>query len=299
MSTAANPKADQLHPSDAPQESTGAVASDSLAAESIKAGGEFAENDNAAISSVKGANSTLNTTDTSGATVLTAAKDGTERAREEAKGLGADEKGVTGAKYPETIGQAEFSGTHSQEGYVGGASTDSKSTSTGGSLPSGATGDSFADGGAGLTGSSSTSDSKVSSGNTTSKGAGTTTSSGSGSSGSTSAPASGTGVRATGGGSGTSADTAPNYAATVAGTIRPEGEDKPKGENVTEGGIPETKTFTGDVGGVHDPGRLATKDFTKVGPGNAASAGETGGAQGDSGPQITGGQYDVLESERA
>lgn len=277
MSTAANPNAPKVHPDDAPQEPTGAVTSDSLAAESMKAGGEFASNDNAAISSVKGSNSTLNITDTSGATVLPAAEDGTERAREEAKGLGADEKGVTGAKYPETVGQPEFSGTHSQEGYVGGATAGS--SSTGSNLPSGATGDSFADGGAGLTGSSSSTDSKISSGGTASRAPGNTQISSSD--------------------TGSSADTAPNYAATVSGALRPEGEDQPKGENLTEGDIPETKTFTGDVGGQHDPGRLATKDFTKVGPGNAASAGETSGAQGDSGPQITGGQYDVLESERA
>lgn len=279
MSTAANPKAPQLHPDDAPQESTGAVTSDSLAAESIKAGGEFGNNDNAAISSVKGSNSTLNTTDASNATVLAAAKDGTQRARDEAKGLGADEKGTTGPKYGETLGEAEFSGTHSSEGYVGGA-TSTNTTSTTANLPSGATGDSFADGGAGLTGSSSSTDAKVSSGSAASRASGNTQTSSSA-------------------GTGSSAGTAPNYAATVSGAIRPEGEDKPKGENLTEGDIPETKTFTGDVGGQHDPGRLATKDFTKVGPGNAASAGETGGAQGDSGSQITGGQYDVLESERA
>ena len=63
-------------------------------------------------------------------------------------------------------------------------------------------------------------------------------------------------------------------------------------------GGPQTKTFTGDVGGQHDPGRLATQEFTKVGTGNAASAGGSE-ATGESGPQISGGQYDVLSSERA
>ena len=284
MSTAANPRADHVHPSDAAQESTGAVASDSLAAESIKAGEGFSENDNAAISGVKGANSTLNTTDTSGASVLPAARDGAQRAQKQAKGLGSDERGTTGATL-DTLGQAEFSGTHSSEGYAGGPTETgvSSSTTSGGNLPSGATGDSFADGSApSSTGGVSSGSSAIKSSSGSLGGGQTTTSSSSSYS-----------------GGGSSAGTAPNYAATVSGALRPEGEDQPKGKDLTEGTIPETKTFTGDVGGVHDPGRLATKDFTKVGPGNAASSGATGGQSGDSGAEFTGGQYDVLSSERA
>merc|ERR1711939_518110 len=60
MSFTANSRAPQIHPSNAPQEPTGQVASDSLAAESLKNQGGFAENAHAAASSVSGSSSTLN-----------------------------------------------------------------------------------------------------------------------------------------------------------------------------------------------------------------------------------------------
>jgi len=283
MSSAANPKAPQVHPSDAPQESTGAVASDSLAAESIKSGGVFSENENANIMSVKGANSTLNTTDTSGASTLNAAPDGATREDRNDQGMGSDEKGVSGEKY-EPASNADFSGVHSQEGYVGGA-TQSGSVSqkpTAANTASGATGDSFADGA--TTGSSSTEASKG----------------GSSGSGNTSQSTGQSNTTSTSTSSSSGAEKAPNYAAAAAGNIRSEGELKPKGENLTEGDIPQTKTFTGDVGGPNDPGRVALQGFQKVSAQNAASAGsEHHAGSGNSADVNTGNKFDVLESERA
>jgi len=113
-STAANPRAPQPNQQDPnlQQEPTGAVAADSLAAESLQAGGGFADNDNATAMGVKGASSTLNNTDTSGATELkpTAERDNNDN----------DDS----VKYPEGAGKANFSGTHNLDGYRGGPSAD-------------------------------------------------------------------------------------------------------------------------------------------------------------------------------
>ncbi|KAK5086534.1 hypothetical protein LTS08_004157 [Lithohypha guttulata] len=300
MSFAGNPKANQPHPSEAPQESTGAVAKDSLAAESMKSGGAFSENENAAVMAVSGSNSTLNTTDTSGATALPPAIDGNERERQQAKGAGSDEKGVTGLKL-ESAGKAEFSGTHDQEGYSGGpTSTSSAPKTTQGGLPSGATGDSFADGGAGLTSSSSGNTSEISSGPQSSSQVSAQKSSASGSStsaGTTSGSAGSAGSSGNTGNTGSSAGTAPNYAATVSGAIRSEGEQKPKGQNLTEGDIPQTKTFTGDVGGQHDPGRVAEQTFNKTSAEGVAAAGNL--QHPGSGADVsTDNKFDVLDAER-
>lgn len=292
MSYAGEPKAPKPDPSAAPQEPTGPVASDSLAAESNRAGGGFSENENIAQLSVKGGQSTLANTDTSGATVLHAAVDGAAREKQDAKGLGADEKGSAGGlKYPDAE-VPEFTGTHSQEGYVGGTSADELRAegSTVAQSFAGATGDSFADGGAGL-GSSSGGDNDVSSSSATSGSA--STSKVTSSSGTAASPAPGTGAAPVGAsGSIDTADEAPNYAATVSGALRPEGEDQPKGENLTEGGIPETKTFTGNVGGDKDPGRLAEQKFEQINANTASGAGA--GKTGDNENP-----FEVLESERA
>jgi len=61
------------------QEGPGAVASDSLAAESVREGGGFSENRDAEPLGVSGSNSTFNTTDTSGATKLEPASDASKR----------------------------------------------------------------------------------------------------------------------------------------------------------------------------------------------------------------------------
>ncbi|KAL8638617.1 MAG: hypothetical protein Q9228_004250 [Teloschistes exilis] len=66
------------------REGAGAVASDSLAAESSRAGGAFSENRNSEPLAVSGSSSTFNTTDTSGATKLAPAPDAAEREAKEA-----------------------------------------------------------------------------------------------------------------------------------------------------------------------------------------------------------------------
>lgn len=315
MSFAANPRAD--NPQEGGREAIGAVTSDSLAAQSMREGGGFSENENAHEMGVKGSNSTFNTTDTSGATALHPARDGATREKQDAMGLGADEKGVTGLKYPDAAGQPRFDGAHSDQGFAAGPGNSSSgyNTTTGGTY-SGASGDSFVDGGAGITGSSSAKTSGISSGSgSTAQGSSqtdTTSYSGGGNGGSgnhrntnPSSAGRGDGPLVTGGAGedfGTASrpgqDTAPNYAATISGAIQSEGQYKPKGSNLTEGDIPQTKTFTGDVGGQHDPGRAAEQGFQKVSAENSASAGPpkySGSGQDSS----TGGQFDALKTERA
>lgn len=257
MSFTANPRAD--NPQHGGREATGPVTSDSLAAESMRRGGGFSENENAAQMDVRGSDSTFNTTDTSGARALHPAQDGATREKQDALGRGSDEKGTTGLRYPDAAGQPQFDGAHSREGFVGGVRDSSSSSgyNTGSGGYSGATGDSFADGGSGLTGASSMKISGISSG--------------SGDAGQGSGRRDGTSYSSsdrddplvTGGAGkdyGTASrpagdDSAPNYAATVSGAIQPEGYGKPKGTNLTEGDIPQTKTFTGNVGGQYVPVR--------------------------------------------
>jgi len=251
-STAANSRAPQVSQKDPnlQQEPTGAIASDSLAAESLQSGGAFAENDNATPLAVKGASSTLNNTDTSGATTLPPAADATDREAASRQADPDDIKGPGGLKYAEGVGgQGDFSGAHSDQGYTGGPSAD-RAAQNGSSSGGG----------------------EYSTGQTDSTSA-------------TSATTSGQDYRAN-----AAAETAPN----AFGDFRTEGQLKPKGANLTEGDIPQTKTFTGDVGGPHDPGRLAEQKFQNA---NADTAGAGGERQYET-EQGTG-QYDVLSSERA
>ncbi|RDW82180.1 hypothetical protein BP6252_03292 [Coleophoma cylindrospora] len=74
-------------------ESAGAVASDSLAAESDRAGGGFSENRNSEALGVQGSNSTFANTNTSGATKLDPARDAESR-----------EDGYNEATYPSALG---------------------------------------------------------------------------------------------------------------------------------------------------------------------------------------------------
>jgi hypothetical protein len=233
-STAANPRAPQPNPKDSnlPQEPTGPVASDSLAAESLQSEGAFANNDNAQAMGVKGASSTLNNTDTSAAAELEPARDSSVRE--------GDEK----LKYPEGAGKATFPGHHSRDGYVGGPSADR--TSTSGEY---STGQASSTGEAGHT--------------------------------------SGEDYRAN-----AAVDTAPN----AFGKFQAEGTFKPKGANLTEGGVPQTKTFTGDVGGPHDPGRVAEEKMLSANA-DTTAAGAGGQRQYETGR--TTGEFDVLSEERA
>jgi hypothetical protein len=122
-STTANPRAPKPDPKDPnlPQESAGPIAADSLAAESVRSGGAFAENHDAQPMGVKGSSSTLNTTDTSAAKVLKPALSASQRE--------GDEK----AKYPEGAGKPQFPGHHNRDGYVGGPSRDRAAVQSSGS----------------------------------------------------------------------------------------------------------------------------------------------------------------------
>jgi hypothetical protein len=297
MSTSANPRHPDNHPASAdpsvPQETTGPIASDSLAAESLKSGGDFAAGDSSAVPlGVKGANSTLNTTDTSGATPLAPAADGTQREKLNAKGLGSDEKGVAGVKYPEGAGDVSFDGKHTAGGeYYGGPSGDKGSSAAAGQ-PAGAS-----DFGASTT--TTTSSSGNTAPNTTSSGTSNQTSSSSTSQ-TTTGPSTSATSSATAAGVRPHVDAAPNYAARVSGAISNENESKPKGEGLIEGGdVPEgKKTFVGAVTGPNDPGRLAEQGFEQINA-DVAGGGKVGGGPGPKeGETEVGGQYGVLESKK-
>merc|ERR1711939_820217 len=262
MSFTANSRAPQIHPSNAPQEPTGQVASDSLAAESLKNQGGFAENAHAAASSVSGSSSTLNNTDTSGAKVLQPAEDGTAREKQNALGLGPDEKGVTGVKL-DAAGKPAFDGVHNKDGYYGGPGDGGSAAQT------------------------------------------------SGGSNARPAGASDFGASTVGGGSATSADPNIKSGSTATGG-NSTSTYKPKGANLEDAdateSMPKPKVFIGDVGGSHDPGRLAEQNFEARNTGPAqqvSSSGNEGGAQrqaGSGGREAVGeqgGSFGVLDSERA
>lgn len=111
------------------QEDPGAVAADSLAAESYRNQGGFAENRDAAPSPVKGASSTLNNQDASSAKALPPASDAEARKSQEAWSEGSKLKGAHGLKYPEGAGgQPDFPGVRNKDGYYGGPEKDKQST---------------------------------------------------------------------------------------------------------------------------------------------------------------------------
>jgi len=110
------------------QESAGAVASDSLAAESTRSGGGFSENRNSEPSGVKGAYSTYANTDTSGATTLPPADSASTR---QDYSDSSNPSGPGGEKYAEALGgQPDFPGTTSPEGYVGGSTASKQGSSS-------------------------------------------------------------------------------------------------------------------------------------------------------------------------
>jgi len=230
-----------------------------------------------------------------------------DREKKDALGAGADEKGVTGLKYPEAAGKAEFDGHHSHQGaYVGGGSSAFAGTGSGqGSSTGGPAGAS--DFGASALSSSAggIDESQIRSGDAAIKG--TTSSSnagpdaGSGSSGS--GPAAGTGVRP-------HVDAAPGYISTVTGQTMPENTFKPKGANLEDADVtesmPKTKTFTGAIATVNDPGRLAEREFESRNDDPVSQLGQAGtesgrarqnGEESQAGGET--GQYGVLQSERA
>ncbi|EXJ54152.1 hypothetical protein A1O7_09489 [Cladophialophora yegresii CBS 114405] len=303
MSFTANPRAPKPEDVGIAQEPTGAVAADSLAAESLQNKGAFSENTNAASLGVKGNQSTLNNADTSGATALPPATDGSVREKKDALGQGADVKGVTGLKYPEGAGKAEFDGHHSGQGaYAGGGSSAFNQTgagSTGG--PAGSS-----DFGASTTSSSAGGPdaSQIRSGDAATKGASSATGTSAGTEGGSgsSGPIAGQGVRP-------QVDAAPGYVGNVTGQAMSDSTFKPKGANLDDAdqseSIPQTKTFTGAIGTVNDPGRLAEREFQGRNDdpvGELGQAGTEGGRSRQKGEESQAGeagQYGVLQSERA
>lgn len=292
MSFAANshaPKGRTVH------ESAGPITSDSLAAESLQNNGEFAQNASAAAMSVRGDQSTVANTDTSGARVLHAAPSGAAREEQDVLGAGADERGPAGLKL-NAAGKPGFEGSHSEQGFFG-ASTQAQG-SGGGARQGVATGAS--DFGASTLSSHTAGSGSNSQINSSTGIAGTSTSTATSASGSSGGPSSGTGARPY-------VPAAPGYTSSVTGAAAPEGTYRPKGANLEDADVtqsmPQTKTFTGNVGGVNDPGRLAEREFegrnddpvrelgiSGVGGGRQRQQGEQGGESG---------QYGVLGSERA
>jgi hypothetical protein len=268
---------------EAPQEPTGPVASDSLAAESTRAGGKFGENENPEILGVKGGQSTLNTTATSGASVLHPAGSDAERQKQDALGLGIYERGIAGVRYPEGAGQPEFDGSTNLDGYTGGPSSAKNSSGYDTTSASGGNLGAFdRDTKTGMTPDTRETFSSGATGNTTGE---TSFDLSDASGGDTSGASGDSGVRPY-------VDTAP----TAQSGIIDERTQKPKGTNITEGGIPETKAFTGNVGGQYDPGRLAEQDFQNANANADRGAGEQ--ATGEVEMTDKGG-FEILDSERA
>jgi len=199
-----------------------------------------------------------------GARVLHAAPSGAAREQQDFQGAGPDERGPAGFKLgSQQVGEAEFDGVHNKDGYYGGPKN--KTAAAAALDPVGP--------GAGDSTGASDSNTISTSGST--------------------GPAAGTSA-----GTRPYVDQAPGYTSTVTGAAAPPGTYKPKGDNLEDADVtesmPKPKTFTGDVGGVHDPGRLAEKDFESR---TTATAG--GGERATVGVGEEGGQYGVLQSESA
>ena len=254
------------------QEGSGAVASDSLAADSSRAGGAFSENRDSEPLSVEGGKSTLANTDISATTTFPPASDAT--ARDETW----NETGA-GEKYPEGAGgQGEFPGSHAGGTYSGGP------TSAKQNLGSGSKEDSYDTSGSG----GAFSDSGSGGGNTDkiSSSGGQSYTSASGSGGPSSNDDSGFGDSSGGGGGdGSNAGTAPGYVSSV---TQPLGQGKPKGKNLTEGGFEGEANNNPEIGSEEDPGRKAEADMQKK---MQSASGATGPRQGGQSGETP---YDVL-----
>ncbi|KAJ9617665.1 uncharacterized protein PV06_08048 [Exophiala oligosperma] len=123
MSFTANSKAPRIHPDQAPQEPTGQVAADSLAAESLSRRGEFSKNVHAEASSVSGSSSTLNNTDTSAAKVLRPAPDSAARGDD-------DEQTSPGGEAAAPAGASDFGASTTLQGSKTGPDPNIKSSGT-------------------------------------------------------------------------------------------------------------------------------------------------------------------------
>ena len=244
------------------EEGPGAIAIDSLAAESAQAGGEFSKNRNSAPLAVSGSSSTFNTTDTSGATTLAPAPDAAERdARSLREETADDTKGPGGQKYPEGLGgQGVFDGQHNADGYTGGSTGAKEQLSQqidGDNVyqPSGIRGGGNDD----------------------------VTNEGDKGSVPSSNPDS------------TAAGTAPSYVSAVKSD--PAATGKPKGKNITEGGFDSdpsnNASFNNEIGTENDPGRAAEQTFQTAAQ---SASGPTGPTQKKG--ESDNSQYDVLQSEQ-
>ncbi|KAK4693608.1 hypothetical protein P7C71_g3827, partial [Lecanoromycetidae sp. Uapishka_2] len=244
-------------------EGAGAVASDSLAADSARSGGGFGENRDSQPLSTSGSSSTFNNTDTSGATTLAPAPDAAEREAKAAWSETADEaKGPGGQKYPEGAGgQPKFPGQHSMNGYAGGP-TDTKGETAGQALR----------GPSGPTSSMGGNDEETLESNPKS------------------APTENT-FR---GEEGSNVDAAPGYVGSVVSEANQTG--KPKGKNleeVSDFGENEGNNPNFEIGDENDPGRKAQQDMQRM---TQSSSGSTAPRQkmGESDNS----QYDVLETDQ-
>ncbi|MCJ1230911.1 hypothetical protein MMC12_007585 [Toensbergia leucococca] len=267
-------------------EGAGPVASDSLAAESTRAGGAFSANRDSEPLAVKGSSSTLANTDTSAATTLAPALDKEEREAKAAWQETSNElRGSAGGmKYPEGAGgQGEFPGATTASGYSGG-STQAKQE-----MKSGSTSKEPADMASDKSdppANTTSSEPSNSSSNTTS---GVSDPSPNPTSSAPSEPSPDTTS------STNTAAPAPDYTSSV--NSEPTQSGKPKGKNLTEGGFDSdpsnNASFNPDIGGENDPGRAAESKFQQA---TAAVAGGGGPRQ----TEVTGdGQFDILEGEQS
>jgi len=226
--------------------------------------------------------------------------------QQDIQAAGPDERGVTGLKL-DALGQPDFEGRHSLQGYVGGPSASANASAGTGSAAGVVKAGDLDFGASGLSsGGGDKADSNVrstsagfgdSSGGDIARGSGSMAAEPS--SGGGTGPVAGTGVRP-------HVDAAPMYTGIVTGSALPEGTFKPKGEHLDDADVSnsilQTKTFTGDVGGVHNPGRLAERAFegqnTDPNPGLMKGGGDPN-TQRTATAEGRGGQYDSLGIERA
>ncbi|KAL2038222.1 hypothetical protein N7G274_009170 [Stereocaulon virgatum] len=250
-------------------EGAGAVASDSLAAESARSGGKFGENRDSQPLQQSSSSSSFNNTDPSSiaTTTLGPAPEAAEREAKAAWSETAEEaKGVAGQKYPEGAGgQPKFPGKHNMDGYVGGPT--SAKVQTGDSGSTGQSGNSSSTGSSGGSQQMSGSDAKSAPTGNTYRGDGDS-----------------------------NVDAAPGYIASV--VSNPGQTAKPKGKNITEGGFDEgddkNVSFNSEIGGENDPGRAAEAGMQRM---TQSSSGSTAPRQkmGESDNS----QYDALDTDQS
>ena len=220
------------------KEGAGAVASDSLAAESARSGGAFGENRDSNPLSVPGSKSTFANTDTSGATTLPPGRDARDRE---------DTYGDSGSGEKDSGSRGGLGGAFS-DGGAGGPSADKIS--------------------------SSGQDNRGSNADSSNSGSGASTTSrqgygdrGAGGGASTTSGQHYASADSSSGGSSSGGDpSAPGYVSSVTQPEGQFGQGKPKGKNITEASEDDfNKLNRGDaeIGSENDPGRRAEQDFQK------------------------------------